>query len=177
MKNLKSQNMKIQKLLILVFFTLFLFSFSEDPLFNPSEYEAIIMYRSDLEKSVVLSDPIEIRRAGKIYYKDQFIFVTMRYKGIHVIDNRDPENPVNLKFIKVPGCQDVAIKQSVMYVDNATDLVAIELSELPNNIEVMHRVTKAFPNPLPPDLDYIPERFRSYNRPDNTVIIDWKKAN
>jgi len=168
--------MKVYRFLLigLLFVSLVSFEF-EDPMYNPSEYEARIMYRKDLEKSIELSGPEDLTSSGKLYYKDNFIFVSKRYEGIHIIDNHDPVNPQNIGFIKIPGCMDMAIKQNILYADNATDLVAINLSLLPTSLEVVKRISKAFPNPLPPDLDYIPEPFRAYNRPDNTVIVGWKR--
>ena len=38
------------------------------------------------------------------------IFVSERYRGIHVIDNSDPESPQDIAFIRVPGNIDIAMK-------------------------------------------------------------------
>ena len=37
-----------------------------------------------------MSDPIEISIPGKIFFKDDYLFVNEVGKGIHVIDNSDP---------------------------------------------------------------------------------------
>lgn len=149
----------------------------DDVFFNESGYEAQIMYRKDLEKSIELTDSVSLVKSGKIYFKDNYVFVTKRYEGVHVIDNNDPLNPRNIAFITIPGCQDLAIKKGYLYADNSTDLVAIDVSGLPNTIKEVSRVKSVLPNPLPPDLEEIPELFRSYNRPENTVIVGWKTKN
>lgn len=152
---------------------LFLFSFDRVP-GNNSDYEAIIMYREDLKNSIEIIDSVSVDQSGKIYVYNEMVFMTKRYEGIHVISNSDPEKPEYLCFINVPGCQDISIKSDILYTDNSTDLVAIDISALPNSIREVKRIERAFPNPLPPDMNEIPRLYRAYNRPKNTVIVGWK---
>ncbi|MEM6379546.1 MAG: hypothetical protein AAF705_15175, partial [Bacteroidota bacterium] len=95
--------------------------------------------------------PQPIENLGKIYYKDPYIFVNERFKGIHVLDNSDPNNPVPIAFIQVFGSEDIAVNGDILYVDNYTDLVAVDISDL-NNVKEVNRVkdlysreSKAFP--------------------------------
>jgi hypothetical protein len=170
--------MKIKIIALLCIASFALVSFDkEEPVFNHSGYEAQVMFRKDLSNSIELMDSNSVTQSGKIYFKDDVLFMTKRYEGIHVIDNTNPSQPDYLCFIKIPGCQDISIKQNILYADNATDLVAIDISGLPETIQVVHRIERAFPNPLPPGLDFIPEAFRAYNRPKGTVIVGWKKTN
>jgi hypothetical protein len=77
--------------------------------------------------------------------------VNERFEGIHVMDNVDPKNPRPLVFIEVPGCIDVAVKSNILYADNVTDLVSINIGALPS-ITVGGRVENVFPHyPVPPD--------------------------
>lgn len=92
-----------------------------------------------------------IENLGKIYYKDPYIFVNERFKGIHVFDNSDPTQPTPIAFIQIYGSEDIAISGNILYADNYTDLVAIDISDL-NNVQVVNRVenlytrsSKAFP--------------------------------
>lgn len=95
--------------------------------------------------------PQPIENLGKIYYKAPYIFVNERFKGIHVLDNSDPNNPVPIVFIQVFGSEDIAVNGDILYVDNYTDLVAIDISDLHNVKEVSRvedlytRESKAFP--------------------------------
>ncbi len=88
---------------------------------------------------IIATDPQPIEYLGKIYYKDQFIYVNERYKGIHILDNSNPSSPISIKFIHVPGNEDIAIKGDILYVDNLTDLVAIDISNL-DQIKVTSRL-------------------------------------
>ena len=93
-----------------------------------------------------------IQNLGKIYYKDNFIFVNERFRGIHIIDNNDPTNPIPVQFIEVLGNEDIAIKGNFLYADNMTDLVVLNISNL-DNIQEVNRVKGLYPdvsaNPFP----------------------------
>lgn len=135
------------------------------------------MERAELEKSVFIRSPIEITNPGKIYYKDQVIYLNERFKGVHIIDNSNPEFPQNVGFINIPGCIDIAIKNNSLFADNAIDLVSIDLGSNVDNIKVTKRVRNVFPESTPPDLDYIPYSFNHSNRPDGTIIVGWELIN
>jgi hypothetical protein len=154
-------------------FVLGLVSFSADN--STEQYAPVLMTRSVLENSIRYESPRNLENLGKIYTKDNYIFISNHYKGIHVIDNRNPAAPVNMGFINVPGCMDIAIKGTSMYVDNAVDLVTIDISD-PANLNVTGRVEYVFPELLPPDKTYIPSIFDKKHRPANTVIVEWRKT-
>jgi hypothetical protein len=160
-------------LFIILISSLFLIS-SDHAYHRQSAYYPVLMERTELEKSVFSRDPQEIIKTGKIYYKDSFIFLNEMYKGIHVIDNSNPENPENIGFINIPGCIDIAIKSNSLLADNATDLVAVDLSNGLDRLTVTRRVRNVFPESTPPDLDFIPYEFNHSNRPENTIIVRWE---
>jgi hypothetical protein len=153
----------------------FLIATSDNDFYNPSEYYPVLMERGELEKSVFFRETQEIETTGKIYYKNNFIYLNELYKGIHVIDNTNPEAPVNIGFINIPGCIDIAIKGNSLLADNAIDLVSIDLSNSVQNLTVTNRIRNVFPESTPPDLDYIPYIFNHNNRPENTIIVGWNK--
>lgn len=88
---------------------------------------------------ITAEDPQPIQQLGKIYYKDNFMYVVERLKGIHVIDNTDPTTPTPVKFIKVAGAKDIAMKNNYLYTDNATDMVVLDVSNL-EDIKVVNRI-------------------------------------
>jgi len=153
----------------------FIIATSDNDFNNPSEYFPILMERGELEKSIFFREALEIKTTGKIYYKDNIIYLNELYKGIHIIDNTNPSAPVITGFINIPGCIDIAIKNHILLVDNAIDLVSIDLSNGIQNLSVTKRIRNVFPESTPPDLDYIPYIFNHENRPENTIIVGWKK--
>ncbi|HZE84528.1 MAG TPA: hypothetical protein VE035_09475, partial [Puia sp.] len=82
--------------------------------------------------------------AGKIYVKDQYIFLNDIDKGIHVYDNSDPSHPVQTAFLNIPGNEDIAVKGNMLYADMYGDLLAIDISDLHHAVfrNILHR---AFP--------------------------------
>ncbi len=127
-----------------------LFSSCEDKVYE--KYTAnvpVYLKHKDLHKSIeVKNDNQELSKPGRIYFKDNYIYINEYYEGIHVIDNSDPSNPVKVKFIKIPGNVDLAIKGDILYGNNAVDLVALNISDLENIYEV-GRVDSIFPYGLP----------------------------
>lgn len=138
-------------------------------------YNPILITRSNLAQSVSIKPVTNIGDAAKIYYKDNYIFISERFKGVHIIDNTNSKAPVNKGYIAIPGCVDMAIKNNILYVDNAVDLIAINLTEVEKGkLEVLKRIENVFPEVSPPDGGVIPSKFNTANRPKNTIIIGWK---
>lgn len=88
-------------------------------------YEAVYTSFEELRASVQADDPRPIARAGKIYLKDNFLYINEPGKGIHVINNADPAAPHPVSFITIPGNFDMAMRNNILYADSYTDLVAI----------------------------------------------------
>ena len=72
----------------------------------------------------------------------------MRSKGIHVFDNTDPANPLNVTTIWIPGNVDLAIIGNYLYADSYVDLVVIDISDMESPREVA-RIKDIFPYTIP----------------------------
>lgn len=130
------------------FLLLFAFSCTSSPLTEiPDEVAGLApVYAADGDWNDINSvEPRPIRQLNKIYYKDSLIFVGEAQQGIHIVDNHDPTQPERIGFISLPGNSDIAIKGDVLYANNLTDLVAIDISNL-GDVKVLSRVSDAFPN-------------------------------
>ena len=159
----------------IIFFTLVLCSLAfmcNEPVFY--DYTPVFMERSELENAVKLLPPNPIKNPGKIYIKDNYIYINERYKGFHVIDNSDPSTPVNRAFLHIDGCLDIAIKNNLIYADNAVDLIVIAIDPGLNMINVGGRVRNAFPEPSSPDGFWMTRSYEKY-RPKNGIIVRWEK--
>jgi len=146
-------------------------------LFSGSSYYAgylpILMFRSDLETSVRLTDTVmTIRNPGRIYLYQNWLMLVEKYKGIHLIDNTDPANPVRKGFLRVPGCQNLAVGNATLYVDNAVDLVGVKINLTTMQGQVVARSRKVLPEMESPE-GYLPWRYARPNRQANTEIIGW----
>lgn len=112
----------------------------------------VVMGFEEFRAAVKKTTPQELINPGKIYIKDHLLFINEYLEGIHVIDNTDPANPQKLTFIQIPGNVDMAIRGNILFADSYIDLVAINISDPQNPVEI-DRIKDAFPNVLPPILN------------------------
>lgn len=85
----------------------------------------------------------EIENPGKIYIYNNYLLINEPSKGIHIYDNKNPSNPINLSFIPIEGNVDLAINSNILYADNYVDLLAFDLSNI-QNIRLVKRVEDVF---------------------------------
>lgn len=124
--------------------------------------------------NIFATDPRPIENLGKIYYKDQFIYINERNKGIHIFDNANPSAPVPVRFIQIIGSEDIAIKGDILYSDNIADLVAIDIS----NIEQI-KVTSRLKGLYEESKKSYPEGYSGYFEcvdPDRGIVIGWEEV-
>lgn len=149
------------------------FTGCRDKVFEEIKYTAnvpVYMNFSDFRQAVKKSSPIGLSVPGKIYFKDNYLYINENQQGVHVFDNTNPAEPVELTFIEIPGNVDIAIKGNVLFADSFIDLVAIDISDPMNPVEI-DRVENAFPNVLPP-LDYT---YPVYGLDfDKGVVVGWQ---
>ncbi len=161
---------RTMKKTLLLFFILLLSGSSIDV---GSTYIPMLMDRSELETSVKLvASSMPLQNPGRIYVYRNWLLLVEQYKGLHLIDNTDPAHPVRRAFLRVPGCQSMAVGNGVLYVDNAVDLVGVKIDFSPLSARELARNRKALPEITNPD-GYIPWAFSRANRPANTEIVGW----
>lgn len=126
----------------------------------------------DQVRTVQTLAPRPIRTPGKIYVKDRFLLINDVGQGIHIVDNRDPANPVKLAFVAIPGARELAVKDSILYVDNVVDLVALNIAD-PRNVRLVKRVENAFSSTAYPPFHNV--RFECPD-PEKGLIVGWEKT-
>ncbi|HEU0136605.1 MAG TPA: hypothetical protein VFQ50_04885 [Flavobacterium sp.] len=131
-----------------------------------SNYYAEIITRAELESSVQAQPQQTIVEAGKIYIKDNLMFINDVNKGFHVYNYSDPQNPVRTGFIKIPGATDLAVRDNVIFINQAVDLVTIVYDPVMNTIVSLHRNRNVFPQKISP-------QGYSANPNNDDVVIDW----
>ena len=151
---MKTTNHKMLSLFFLIT-SIFLFSGCKDNTYEEITYKAnvpVYMGLDEFRGAVKRTSPVALQNTGKIYFKDNYLFVNEYHKGVHVINNSNPSAPEMVAFIEIPGNVDIAIRHNILFADSFIDLVAIDITDPANPVEV-DRVEDAFPNVLPP-LDY-----------------------
>lgn len=133
---------------------------------NVPVYMPFNEFRASFEKSA----PIEISHPGKMYFKDDYLFINEYGKGIHVVDNSDPSNPEKVAFFEILGNVDMAIKGNVLFADSYIDLLAIDITDIDKPV-VIDRIENVFPEIVPEGELWFP-----YAMVDKSkgVIVDWE---
>ena len=131
--------------LLLLAIPLLLFASCIEPLEQiPDEAIGLApLYAVDDWMEIDITGPQSIQQLGKLYYKSPYIYATDRGRGIHIIDNSDPEQPLKVAFLQIAGNSDLAIKGNILYANNVRDLIAIDISSL-DSIRVINRQQDAF---------------------------------
>src|SRR5688572_10374697 len=108
-------------------------------------YEPVYHTLEEVRNAVSISEPRPVRAIGKIYFKDNFLFINEPGLGIHIIDNREPSQPLITSFVNIPGNYDLAIKGNSLYADSYVDLLVFDISDI-NNIHLSKRMESTFKN-------------------------------
>lgn len=151
-------------LIICQFFSSCIFPNGENDINN--DFKPLYLTRTQLENSVLIKNPKSSIKAGKIYIKDDLMFVNDVNRGFQVYDYSNPENPIAISYINFPGATDMAIRNNIIYVNQAVDLVSVSYNVSNNSILVTNRIRNSFPQKISP------QGFEG-NGTENKIIIDW----
>lgn len=106
-------------------------------------YESVMISLNELRTSVKTLAPQDLVNPGKIYVKDNYLFINEVKKGFHIIDNSNPASPKAIAFVQVLGNIDIAVQGNILYADSYTDFVAFDISN-PTAIKEVSRVNEVF---------------------------------
>jgi len=132
--------------------------------------EPVYMSYKDFREAVKTKSTHALEKPGKIYYKDNYLYINEIMKGVHVYNNSNPANPQYVGFITIPGNVDMAIRGSIMYADSYVDLVGINISNPANATEVS-RLKNVFPYSVPP---HEPEYRLGQIDDTQGVVVEWE---
>ncbi|HML69966.1 MAG TPA: hypothetical protein PKA78_01215 [Macellibacteroides fermentans] len=132
--------------------------------------EPVYMSYDELRSAVQISYSRAPKHPGKIYYYGSMIFIIEKMEGIHIINIGVPSYPTIEKFIEVPGCTDMVVRNQTIYVDSYVDLVTVDISDL-MRIKETHRLKNVLPYKVPAtDNEYPVTRIDQ----QKGVIREWK---
>jgi len=136
---------------------------------------AVLESKDVVRASIAVESERSIDESGKIYTYINYVFVNDRNRGVHVIDNRNPENPQKIAFLKIPGNFDIEVRNDILYADSYTDLVLFDISNI-DAITFIDRYEDVFNDfgfsqaSLTEPFDQI--EYGDYN-PSESFIVDW----
>ncbi|MCK7590116.1 hypothetical protein M0G43_06000 [Subsaxibacter sp. CAU 1640] len=122
-----------------------------------------VVSKSEFRDLIEIQSPKPISQSGKIYAYENYIFVNDKYEGVHVIDNTDPSAPAAVAYIKIPGNEDISVKNNFLYADSAIDLVVFDISDIVN-IELVGQLEDVFES-------------YDFRFPENIYSVDYSNYN
>jgi hypothetical protein len=162
---------KIIPIILFIPFSLVFFISCEDTTYREYKGNApVYMTYEELRNAVVPEENIPLENPGKIYFKDDYIFIIEELKGIHVYDNHDPSSPVEKSFVKVPGVVDMVIAGNFLYADSFVDLVVLDVSDA-ENIKETGRIKDILPYTVPPVDNDFP---MGYIDKKKGLVVEWE---
>jgi len=165
--------MKAKIIPILTLFSLisFLLCSCEDLTYKEYKgYAPVYLSYKDLRTAVTEVQNVDLKNPGKIYFKDNYIFIVEELEGIHVFDNTNPASPVKKAFVKLPGVVDISISGYIMYADSYVDLVVLDVQNI-DNIHEVGRINDILPYTVPQAKTDFPTAFIDK---DKGVVISWE---
>ncbi len=132
----------------------------------------IFMSLEDFQNGVDILPPQPVTESGKIYAYQNYIFVNDLFRGVHVIDNSDPNSPNKQAFIEIPGNVDISVKDNFLFADSLTDLVVLDISDL-SNIKEVNRLANVLQDNVvwPAGVDFF--EFGNID-PEREILIGWE---
>ena len=108
-------------------------------------FSSVTFTAAQIRQPVTTGPARTLQEPGKIYTKDGFLFINELKQGIHIIDNRNPDAPKMVAFVRIPGNGDMAVRDNILYADSYMDLVALDISDV-TNIKQVKRMNNVFPS-------------------------------
>lgn len=142
----------MKSLTILSFFCLLVLTSCEDELGSNTTvtYTKATAVYGDL--NIIRQTPLkgtarQILNPGKIFISNNQLLIGEEGSGIHIIDNTNPENPVNTAFINIPGNKEFYIHEDQLYAESYYDMLKIDISNI-NEPILTSRAENAFSQEL-----------------------------
>ena len=120
----------------------------------------VLMSLAEVRTAIDVLPPKEITESGKIYSYNNYIFVNDKNKGVHIINNSNPESPHKISFLNIPGNVDISIKNERLFANSFVDLVVFDISNI-NNIKKVNLLENVF--------------YFYYQIPEGADAINWEE--
>ncbi|MBK8566267.1 MAG: hypothetical protein IPN76_23745 [Saprospiraceae bacterium] len=80
--------------------------------------------------AIVAESPRPIQAPGRVVSDGAYLFINEKGKGIHLINNADPRNPIKTGFLAIPGNYNFMVNNGILYANSYVDLLVFELASL-----------------------------------------------
>ena len=91
------------------------------------------IYIAESDNVVEVQPARSFQELGKIVYADPYLLVNERFKGIHVVDNTNPADPIKMAFLSIPGNTDFTLKGQYLYANHGNALKTFRINFVVEN--------------------------------------------
>lgn len=144
--------------------------------FSQTGFKPVYAKSGDLKELIKTTGPQSMTSTGKIYIKGKYLLVNRPYEGVHIFDNTDNKNPVNLAFLEIPGNVDVSMKGDYLYADYIGKIAVIDLADIqkPRVTQTVELNTE-FQNypPTASQDDFVWRTYFECPDPKKGVVVGW----
>ncbi len=109
--------------------------------------------------------PQAIVQTGKLFLKDNYVFLNDVNRGVHIIDYTNPSAPVKVAFVDIPGNIDMAVRGNILYVDCYTSLIALDITN-PLNVQKTKVINGVFPH----------RAYYNFQQDTSLIITEWVRV-
>lgn len=116
--------------------------------------------------------PQPYTQLGKIVTTGDYIYLNEINKGIHVVNNSQPNDPVKEYYWSIPGNKEFTLVDGVLYADNGKHLLVIDISK-PDAIVLVKVIKDQYDPGL---LEEYPRNYQGWFEcydPSKGIIFDW----
>lgn len=132
-------------------------------------YEGVYMTRGQLESSIKAVQSRIVQKPSRVFAHGSRLYFIEQFKGVHVFNNADPQNPASLAFVVIPGLTNAGVQDSVLVADSGPDLVGIDIAD-PQHSAVLWRKRDVLTPMLPPST----RELKTKNMPQGMIVVEWK---
>lgn len=79
---------------------------------------------------IEVSQPRTMESTGRVFVRNEYLFVNEKGAGIHVVNISNPSNPVREAFLTIPGNMNMVTYGDYLYCDNFVDLAVFDISNI-----------------------------------------------
>lgn len=131
------------------------------------------VYRSEAGTQITFESVRPLKNPGKIFTYPPYLLVNEQNQGIHFFLNNDPENPEPIGFLKIGGNTDFVMKGSIVYANNYSDLVSLNVANRSNIVELSRIAQPSWVQEFPALSEY---RFFECVDPTKGTLVGWELA-
>src|SRR5690625_585951 len=109
------------------------------------EYQPVLIDQKSFDAPAAWGAAQEMDNTGIVYSYGKYILVNEFQKGIHILDNENPEKIHPVGFIDIPGNTHFTIRNQILYANKMEDLLVIDISSAEHPVQV-NRIGEVFPH-------------------------------